>query len=157
MPLVNVPYVALDSYFDPATDIILIMKMDVEGSEINAFQGCKAMLEAKRVRNIMVELNKSMWKAGGTKHEDVLEMIEWLYGIGYNFYPSNYGGLFYQKPFPMEDWKSMLEEGWVSIDVWLTLETPEETAAVGTATRMSKHLQAAEAENKENIEFKNWG
>ena len=31
MPPVQVPFVALDSFFDPDQDVVVLMKMDVEG------------------------------------------------------------------------------------------------------------------------------
>ena len=64
--------VTLDSAFSMANGTfprIRVMKIDIEGGEINALLGARTLLEAGAVSNILLEVSPRWWKRAGTSME----------------------------------------------------------------------------------------
>jgi FkbM family methyltransferase len=71
-------------------DFIDLLKIDVEGFEINALRGCGDYLEPKRIRYIYFEFHRinTVWKdtpMGVTGHSQLVELDQLLESRGYRF------------------------------------------------------------------------
>eukprot|EP00300_Choanocystis_sp_HF-7_P010377 c16920_g2_i1.p1 GENE.c16920_g2_i1~~c16920_g2_i1.p1 ORF type:complete len:411 (-),score=78.89 c16920_g2_i1:170-1402(-) len=118
----KVPTIAVDDLVSPAHDVVVVMKVDVEGHEKHVFEGARRMLEARKILNMFVEWNKNQWKSEGVEYETVMETARWLMSLGYVFKVSNYGAYEHQVPFLDSDrLPTFFEEGWGSIDVHIYL------------------------------------
>jgi FkbM family methyltransferase len=80
--LMEVPVVALDRYAaHHGFERIDVLKLDVEGYEQFALQGCSRLLEQRRIGCIICELNDPLLERHGTTRQ---ELIAWLESRGYN-------------------------------------------------------------------------
>eukprot|EP00300_Choanocystis_sp_HF-7_P002843 c12159_g1_i1.p1 GENE.c12159_g1_i1~~c12159_g1_i1.p1 ORF type:complete len:390 (+),score=73.99 c12159_g1_i1:47-1171(+) len=51
---VKVPTIAVDDLVDPEHDVVVVMKVDVEGHEKHVFDGARRMLQARKILNMFV-------------------------------------------------------------------------------------------------------
>lgn len=64
--------------------VIDLMKVDIEGADTWAIQGCEALLKAKRVKELWFEENKPRMKRLGIERAEVMDFLA---GCGYDVQP----------------------------------------------------------------------
>ncbi len=82
----HVPAVSLDETVALNGKNIVLLKIDVEGSEMRVLKGAKAMIERGRVENIFIEWNPASYEKG-----DIVDMMHWLHSLGYRALESRWG------------------------------------------------------------------
>lgn len=127
--------------FDPASlisdsDLVLLLKVDTEGHEVDILRAMEPHLKAGRVLNIIVELNKRRFMPEGEMAYDVnqpekwktadgpyIELMTWLVDLGYAAMPGPempWGG-----EAAITTAKKIAEfvrSGWIMKDVWFALD-----------------------------------
>ena len=73
--LIKIPSVSLDEYFEDIDRQISVIKMDIEGAELNALKGMRRLLAENDKIVIIMEFNPSALVRFGTKPRDVLEFL----------------------------------------------------------------------------------
>ena len=73
----QVESVALDSYFNN-TKTIDVLKMDIEGAEINAVQGAKNIIKLSKSLHLFIELNPPSLLNYGHKREELIALLRSL-------------------------------------------------------------------------------
>jgi FkbM family methyltransferase len=83
----QVPVTTLDEYCrEQGIELIDLLKVDVEGFEVEVLRGCKALLGERRIRKVIFEISLEPLKASGRTANDVLGSIAamgfdiWLIG-----------------------------------------------------------------------------
>jgi len=75
--------VAATTVNDIIKENVLLLKIDIEGFEINALKGAKEAIEKYNVENILIEWNPGLNSHSGTKIEDAVDMLHYLHSQGY--------------------------------------------------------------------------
>jgi FkbM family methyltransferase len=72
----NVPVITLDEYCDERRiEFIDLLKVDVEGFEVEVLQGCRRLIGARQIGNVIFEISLEPLKASGRSANDVLASI----------------------------------------------------------------------------------
>lgn len=104
---------------DVIHDEVLLMKVDVEGYEPHVFRSARGLVNARKVRYILMEYN--MWRA--MTMEQGVELLNWFVNLGYSVYqvatPScNYRQLSTEEEFLSMSWA--LRNGTYPCSSWNT-------------------------------------
>lgn len=116
---------------DPATDVVVMMKIDTEGAECNILRGLLPALRAGRVLNLLVELNKGITDdATGDiswpewRRLEIVDTLAEVAAAGYTVLCAQFGKTAAWGYSPQLKTRAQLDEftrdGWRSANVWIT-------------------------------------
>lgn len=106
---------------------ILLLKVDVEGHEVEALRSGEQLLRSGAVRNVMMELNLAMMKLqrGGLNEtrRKTRELVRWMsQELGFMSKCSGWGRWNEQVPMLESTWDSLLtateQARWRTLDIW---------------------------------------
>lgn len=119
---VAVPMVSVDGLLLDSNVVVLLMKIDVEGSERDVIGSAKQLIDQGRVLNILVEIGSSMWSTRGVTQEQMLQMLQDL-SQRYDIRCINFGSLSTKPPMTLEQLKTTVDtnSGLLSTECWLRL------------------------------------
>ncbi len=72
----------LDQFIrDSGVEMIDLLKIDIEGHEIQAFKGASQLLQAKKIRCILFEDSRSSWRTPQDLYKDYLFLMDYGYSL----------------------------------------------------------------------------
>lgn len=87
---IEIPTISINQFCQQnSIDKIDILKLDIEGFELNALKGCKEMLLENKIDFIYTEVNLIPTYEGQCLIEEVIAFLRKLNYIPYNFYGNN--------------------------------------------------------------------
>ncbi|MEM6694234.1 MAG: FkbM family methyltransferase [Pseudomonadota bacterium] len=118
----KVPVSTIDTFLAADENKLLhLVKIDVEGYEMNVLKGAMNALEGKRIKNIFFEFGVHQTKNG----ESLKDFYEFLRGFGFDVYVSARGPNFFGHA-RVDKYSDQLEPGGKSVQMVLaTLEGPD--------------------------------
>lgn len=88
--IIDVPVITLHDFCkENNIDLISILKLDIEGYELKALQGCEEMIKNQKIEFIYVEVNLVPTYVDQCLIEEVIGYLRKFNYIPYNFYGSN--------------------------------------------------------------------
>ncbi len=87
---ISVPVITIQSYCaEKGIPKISILKLDIEGFEIRALEGCKSLLEQQSIDFLFIEVSMIPFYINQPLLEDVIIYLRKLNYVPYNFYGNN--------------------------------------------------------------------
>lgn len=87
---VEVPVISISEFCKSQNiNTISILKLDIEGFELKALQGCEMMLKEEKIDFVFAEVNLIPTYGGQPMLEDIISYLRKLNYIPYNFYGNN--------------------------------------------------------------------
>lgn len=87
---VEVPVISISEFCNKKNiDTISILKLDIEGFELKALQGCETMLKNQQIDFVFAEVNLIPTYEGQPLLEEIIAYLRKLNYIPYNFYGNN--------------------------------------------------------------------
>lgn len=101
---------------------VRLVKVDVEGGEVEVLEELKELIEGKLVDNVIVEFNWPMMKreGGNKRRERCLEWVKWVSRRGWRGKGSHRGSWDKQMDMSERDWEDLLggEGEFGVVDAW---------------------------------------
>lgn len=123
LPRVTVPTISVDKLLLDTNAVVLLMKIDVEGSEKSVISSALEMIRQRRILNILMELGVGMWSSRGYKSDEMLQMLVDL-GEMYDIRCLNFGSFSIKPPMTLQELQitTNISSGLLSADCWLRLK-----------------------------------
>ncbi len=87
---ISIPVVTIQSFCqENGIDAIGILKLDIEGFELKALEGCRKLLESQQIDFLFIEVSLVPSYRGQPLMEDVMAYVRVLGYVPYNFYGIN--------------------------------------------------------------------